>query len=197
MLSGMPVQPDVTEWIECSWTAYVSEPAAELPIELGVRPDLPQFTFKGVDPSFLADAYTLLQGKTGFDVAREYQDRSDALQDRARQVATAVVIPNELTVQVLVYPERVSALLAALDEARIVAVAYRWRDLLWPVGQREAAAEEPPERRLRREANLRELVRLGREAVARGRRLMVRVEFRRCRKDPETGRVERSVGTRH
>src|SRR5690242_15910482 len=114
MRDNLPSKPDLTEWIDCSWAVYVNEPASELPLELGVRSDLPQFTVRGLDPSFLGQAYTILLGKTAFDVAREYQDNALATEDRARRVAEGVVIPNELTVQVSVYSDKVCRLLAAM-----------------------------------------------------------------------------------
>jgi hypothetical protein len=85
-----PSKSEVTEWIDCSWTVYVNEPASELSLELGVRPDLLQFTVRGLDPAFLGDACTILLGKTEFDVVREYQDHPATMEDRTRQVAAGL-----------------------------------------------------------------------------------------------------------
>jgi len=197
MSDKLPSRPDLAEWIDCSWTVYVNEPASELPLELGVRSDLPQFTVRGLDPSFLGQAYTILLGKTEFDVLREYQDNALSTEDRARRVAEGVVIPNELTVQVSVYSDKVCRLLAAMDEQRIVDMAGRWPVLLFPSMQQPGSDPGPSSRQQLRESVLRQLAQLARNAVDSGRRLMCRVEFRRCTKDPATGRVHRIEGTRH
>jgi hypothetical protein len=125
-------KPEVTEWIDCSWTVYVNEPAAELPIEFGVRSDLPQFTVTGLDPTFLGQACTILLGKTEFEVARECQSSPDAIEDRAQQIASAIVVPNELTVQVSAFSEKMCRLLASVDEQRAADIARRWHALLRP-----------------------------------------------------------------
>lgn len=190
-------KPDVTEWIECSWTVYVSKPGSELPLELGVRCDLPQFTVRDLDPSFLGQAYTILLGKTELDVVREYQENTLATEDPARRIAAGVVIPNELTVHLSVYSDKVSSLLAAMDEQRIVDMARRWYVLLLPSMQQHESEASPSSRQQLRESVLRELARLARNAVDSSRRLMCRVEFRRCTKDPATGQVHRIEETRH
>ena len=156
MSDKLPSRPDLAEWIDCSWTVYVNEPASELPLELGVRSDLPQFTVRGLDPSFVGQAYTILLGKTEFDVAREYQDNAVATEDRARRVAEGVVIPNELTVQVSVYSDKVCRLLAAMDEQRIVDMAGRWPVLLFPSMQQPGSDPGPSSRQQLRESVLRQ-----------------------------------------
>jgi hypothetical protein len=192
-----PSTPDVSEWIDCSWTVYVGEPAAELPLELGVRPDLPQLTVRGLDPSFPGQAYTILLGKTEFDVVREYHDNPAAMEDYVKRVAEGVVIPNELTVQVLAYTDKVCRSLASMDEQRIVDMARRWPILLFPsIQQHDCEPGLSPVRQLR-ESVLRQLAHLAREAVGSRRKLMCRIEFRRCTKDPETGRVHVIEATRH
>jgi len=197
MQDEIPSKLEVTEWIECSWTVYVSEPASELPLELGVRPDLPQFTVRGLDPAFLGQACTILLGKTEFEVVREYQDNPAAIEDRARRVAAGVVIPNELTVQVSAYSDKLCRLLATMDGPRIVDMARRWQVLLFPsLPQHESEPDRSPRQHLR-ESVLRQLAHLAQEAVRSGKGLMCRTEFRRCTKDPATGRVRRIEGTRH
>jgi hypothetical protein len=197
MLEKLPSTPEVSEWIDCSWTIYVIEPASELPLELGVRPDLPQLTVRGLDPSLVSDAYTILLGKTEFDVVREYQDNPAAMEDRARRVAEGVLIPNELTVQVLAFTDKVCSSLASMDEQRIVDMASRWQFLLFPsLKQHGSEPGASPVQQLR-ESVLRQLAHLAREAVGSGRKLMCRIEFRRCTKDPVTGRVHKIEATRH
>ena len=189
--------PEIRDWIDCSWTLYVSEPASQLPLEFGIRPDLPQFTVRGLDPSFPGQAYRVLLGKTEFDMAREYQQNPAATEDRARQVAHGVVIPNELSVQILVYSDKVCRVLATLDEQRIVDMARRWHVLLFPSTQPNGSELNPsPEQQLR-ESTLRRLAHLAREATDTGKHLMCRIEFRRCAKDPATGRVHKMEETRH
>jgi hypothetical protein len=197
MRDKRPSKPEVTEWIDCSWTVYVGEPASELPLELGVRPDLPQFTVRGLDPSFLRQAYTILLYKTEFDVVREYQNKYAATDDRARRIAEGVVIPNELTVQVLAYSDEVCNLLATMDEQRIVDMARRWQVLLFPSIQAQGSEAGPSPTQQLRELVLRQIAHLAREAAGSGRKLMCRVEFRRCTKDPTTGRIQKTEGTQH
>jgi hypothetical protein len=107
------------------------------------------------------------------------------------------VIPNELTVQVSVYSDKLCRLLATMDEQRIVDMARRWRVLLFPsLHQHESEPDPSPGQQLK-ESVLRQLANLAQEAVGSGKSLMCRIEFRRCTKDPATGRVHRVEGTRH
>jgi hypothetical protein len=71
MQNKPPSKPEVTE---CSGTAYVNDPAAELPIDQGLRFDLPQFTSPGLDPSSMADLRRILLGRTMIEIAQDFQN---------------------------------------------------------------------------------------------------------------------------
>jgi hypothetical protein len=190
-----PAKPDVTEWVDCSWTVYVNEPAEELPIELGVRSDLPQFNVSGLDWGFLWQAYMILRGKTELDGIREHQTGGVAVEGPVRRLAAATPVPHELSIQLHTCSDEFCKLLAVLDEQRTVDIARRWRILLWPSLYQDETDPDP--RQELRESVLRQLAHLAQTATAGGRRLMVRIEFRRCTRDPATGRVHKNAGTRH
>jgi len=69
-----PAKAEVTEWMDCSGTAYVNDPATELPIDLGLRSDLPQFTTPGLDPSSVADLRRIVLGRTMLEMVQEFQN---------------------------------------------------------------------------------------------------------------------------
>jgi hypothetical protein len=190
-----PAKSDVTEWVDCSWTVYVNEPAAELPIELGVRSDLPQFTVTGLDCGFLWDAYMILRGKTELDFIRQYHTGGVAVEGPMRRLAAATPVPNELSIHVHTCSDEFCKLLAVIDEQRTMDIARRWRALLSPSLYQDET--EPDPRQGLRESVLRQLANLAHKATAGGKKLMVRIEFRRCTIDPVTGRVNRNEGTRH
>jgi hypothetical protein len=96
--------------------------------------------------------------------------------------------------------EELCGLLAALDETRVADIARRWRALLWPslhqdgLHQHGSVSENP--NRLRASI-LPQLVALAKEAVSSGRKLMMRVEYRRNTRDATTGVLHRTEETRH
>lgn len=59
------MEPRPIAWVGRVAIVYVSDPGAELPLEHGVRPDVPQFaTPHMVEPSFLIDLHTILAGRS-------------------------------------------------------------------------------------------------------------------------------------
>jgi hypothetical protein len=183
------------EWVEGSATYYVNDPRAELPLEQGVRPDLPQFTSAGLSPSFLGELHLILQGRTAMESSQEYQDGRVARESAVRRVAHAIPIPHEYSVQLYECSEELCGLLAALDETRVADIVRRWRALLWPSLYQDGSAPENLNRL--RAWILPQLVALAREAVSSGRKLMMRVEYRRNTRDATTGVVHRTEETRH
>ena len=183
------------DWVDGSATYYVNDPRAELPLEQGVRSDLPQFTSAGLSPSFLGELHLILQGRTAREAAQEYQDGRVARENAIRRVAHAIPIPHEYSVQLYVCSEELCGLLAALDETRVADIALRWRALLWPSLYQEGSTPESLNRL--RARILAQLVVLAKEAVSSGRKLMMRVEYRRNTRDADTGTVHRTEETRH
>ena len=183
------------EWVDSSATYYVNDPRAELPLEQGPRPDLPQFTSAGHSPSFLGELHLILQGRTAIEAAQEYQDSRVARENAIRRVAHAIPIPHEYCVQLYVCSEELCGLLAALDETRVADTALRWHALLWPSLYQDAAVPENLNRL--RASILPQLVALAKEAVSSGRKLMMRVEYRRNTRDANTGAMHRTEETRH
>jgi hypothetical protein len=112
-----------------------------------------------------------------------------------RCVAHAVPIPREYSVQLYVCSDELCKLLAALSEQRVTEIAHQWRTLLWP-GQ-QAYESETDGRRLSRVGILSQLVALAQGALASGRKLLIRLEYRQQRKDGDTGTVRTSRATRH
>lgn len=185
---------EATEWILCSGTVYVNDPAAELPIEQGIRSDLPQFTSEGLDLSFLSDLHVILQGRTGMEIAEDFQTGRVAKGEAIRRVAHAIPVPKEHSIQLYVCSEEMCDLLAATEEERVADIVQRWRTLLWPALQQSA---EPESRRRFRARVLPQLVSLAREAVRSRRKLMIRIEYSRQTRDGTTGIVRGPEQTRH
>ena len=183
------------DWVDGSATYYVNDPRAELPLEQGVRPDLPQFTSAGLSPSFLGELHLILQGRTAMQSGQEYQDGRVARENAIRRVAHAIPIPHEYSVQLYVCSEELCGLLAALDETRVADIALRWRALLWPSLYQDGSMPENLNRL--RDTVLPQLVALAKEAVRSGRKLMMRVEYRRNTRDANTGAIHRTEETRH
>jgi hypothetical protein len=183
------------EWVDSSATYYVNDPRAELPLEQGVRPDLPQFTSAGLSPSFLGELHLILQGRTAMEAAQGDQDGHVARENAIRRVAHAIPIPHEYSVQLYVCSEELCGLLAALDETRVAEIALRWRALLWPSAYQDGSVPENPNRL--RVWILAQLVALAKEAVSSSRKLMMRVEYRRNTRDATTGVIHRTEETRH
>lgn len=167
------------DWVVCSGTVYVNDPAADLPLEQGIRPDLPQFTCVGLDISFLTDLHTILTGQT---------------REGIRRVAHSIPIPKEYSIQLYMCSEELCHLLANSGEERVADIVQRWRTLLWPSLQESL---EPESRRRFRATVLPQLVSLSREAISSRRRLMVRIEYRRHARDATTGEVRKREDTRH
>ena len=183
------------EWVEGSATCYVNDPRAELPLEQSLRPDLPQFTSAGLSPSFLGELNLILQGRTAIEAAQEYQDSRVAKENAILRVAHAIPIPHEYSVQLYVCSEELCGLLAALDETRVADIALRWHALLWPSLYQDGAVPDNLNRL--RASILPQLVALAKEAVSSGRKLMMRVEYRRNTRDANTGAIHRTEETRH
>jgi hypothetical protein len=183
----------VLDWISCTWTVYVGDPAAELPIELGVRSDLPQLHVVGLPTAFLERVHAILLGKTEFEMAKEFAaGRGKAPTNR---IAAATVAPREFSVHIFVCSEDFCRLLVATDESWASDVARRWRALLRP--SLYQGEPEPDAREGLRESVLRQLANLARVANTSNRKLMVRVEYRRQVKDTVTGEVRGYQETRH
>jgi hypothetical protein len=183
------------DWVDGSTTCYVNDPRAELPLEQGLRPDLPQFTSAALSPSFLGELHLILQGRTAMQAAQEYQDGLVARENAIRRVAHAIPIPHEYSVQLYVCSEELCGLLATLDETRVADIALRWRALLWPSVYQGGSVSENPNRL--HAWILPQLVALAKEAVSSGRKLMMRVEYRRNTRDANTGAIHRTEETRH
>jgi hypothetical protein len=183
------------EWVEGSATAYVIDPRDELPLEQGVRPDLPQFTSGGLSPSFLGELHLVLQKRTAIEAAEEYQEGRVARENAVRRVAHAIPIPHEYSVQLYVCSEEFCRLLAALDDTHIADIALRWRALLWPSLHQNGSV--PESLNSPRASILPQLVTLSKVAMSTGRKLMLRIEYRRNTRDATTGVIHRSQETRH
>jgi hypothetical protein len=191
MQNKPPSKPEVTEWLDCSGTAYVNDPSAELPIDQGIRFDLPQFTSPGLDPSSMADLRRILLGRTMIEIAQDFQN-GVVWENPVRRMAYAVPIPHEHSVQLYVCSDELCKLLATLDEQRANDVARRWA-VLSPYSD-GVGPESGYRLRVR---ILQQLAALSRDADSTGRKLMLRVEYRRQSGDVGTGRVRRNEGTRH
>jgi hypothetical protein len=186
-----PAKPQVTDWMDCSGTAYVNDPAAELPVDQGPRFDLPQFTSPGLDPSSVADLRRILLGRTMIEIAQDFQN-GVVTENPVRRIAHAIPIPHEHSVQLYVCSDELCKLLATLDEERANDVARRWC-VLSPSS--DGAGREGRYRiRVR---ILQQLAALSRVADCAGKKLMLRVEYRRRTGDAGTRRVRWNDGTRH
>jgi hypothetical protein len=186
-----PAKPQVTDWMDCSGTAYVNDPAAELPIDQGPRFDLPQFASPGLDPSSVADLRGILLGRTMIEIAQDFQN-GVVTENPVRRIAHAIPIPHEHSVQLYVCSDELCKLLATLDEERANDVARRW-GVLSP-----SSDGAGPEGRYRTRVRiLQQLAALSRVADSTGKKLMLRVEYRRQTGDAGTRRVRGNDGTRH
>lgn len=183
------------EWIGCYSTVYVSDPAEELPIEHGLRTDLPQFSSSRLDRSYFESLHAILSGKSEFEIAREYQTARGPRDAALRRLTYGLPIPYERSVLVFVCSEELCRSIAAIDAARATDIAQRWRTLLWPSVFPEGS-RSPPDPRFS-EAVLLQLSNLARAALAVRKSLLVRIEYRRRRKDPVTGSVLEAGETRH
>jgi hypothetical protein len=183
------------DWVDGSATAYVNDPATELPLEQGLRPDLPQFTSARLSPSVIEELHLILQGRTAMEAAAEFRSGRAVGESATRRVAHAVLIPHEYSVQLYVCSEEMCRLLAALDEQRVADIALRWQNLLWPSVHEDGTVPESVGKF--RASILPQLVMLARVAVNTERKLMLRVEYRRNIRDALTGAVRRSEETRH
>lgn len=194
--SAPGTEPTPTEWIGRSAIVYVSGPAAELPLEHGVRPDLPQFaTPHLVEPSFLVNLHTILLGRTLKEYIANFKNGRVDASVAIRSVAHAVPIPREYSIVLYVCSHELCKLLAATDENRVTEVARQWRALLWPGPQ---PYEPEAENRCQIRATiLSQLVTLAQEALRSDRKLMVRLEYRQRRRDAETGAVREMQASRH
>jgi hypothetical protein len=181
------------EWLDCSGTAYVNDPAAELPIEQGLRFDLHQFTSPGLDPSSVADLRGILLGRTMIEIAQDFQ-KGVVTESPLRRVAYAVPIPHEHSVQLYVCSDELCKLLAALDEQRASDVAHRWGVLSSSADPDAAGPEGRYQLRVR---ILQQLARLSRVAESTGKKLMLRVEYHRRTGDACNGPASGSEGVRH
>jgi hypothetical protein len=175
---------------------YINDPAAELPLENGVRPDLPQFTTSRIEPSFLTNLHTILLGRTLIEVIEDSQSgRVDAERAAIRRVASAIVIPQEYSIELYMCSDGLCKLLATTKEQRVAEIAHQWQTLLWPRPQ--PYESETESRRQFRAGILSQLVTLAQEVARSDRKLMMRLEHRMHRRDADTGMVRVSEVTRH
>jgi hypothetical protein len=196
-VQGPPgVEAKPIEWIGRSAIVYVSDPATELPLEHGVRPDLPQLAASRlVEPSFFTELHTLLLGRNLQEYIEDFKNGRVDASVAIRRVAHATPIPREYSIMLYMCSDELCKLLAAVDEKRVTEIAHEWRALLWPRPQ--PYEPEPEDRRQNRAAILSQVVALAQEALRGDRKLMVRIEYRQRRKDPETGAVREVQATRH
>jgi hypothetical protein len=166
-----------------------------MPIEQGIRPDLPQSKIPGLDLSFLANLHMILQGRTAMQVAADLLNGRVAKEEAIRRVAHAIAIPKEHSIQLYVCSDELCKLLAVTEEQRVADIAQRWHALLWASPPQNRT--EPETRRQFRAWVLTQLVTLAQEAVRSGRKLMIRIEYRRHTRDAATGIVRRPEETRH
>jgi len=197
VLFQRPLGPEQrpTEWIVRSATGYVNNPATELPIEQGVRPDLPQFTSPHLEPSFLINLHAILLGRTALEIAEDFQNGRFGAERTIRRVAHAIPIPHEHSVQLYVCSDELCKLLVATEEQRVTEIAHQWHILLGPRPQ--PYESETDSRCQIRAWILSQLVTLAREALRSDRKIMIRLEYRQHRRDADTGTVRKSEPTRH
>jgi hypothetical protein len=183
-----------TEWIVCSGTVYVNDPAAELPIEQGIRPDLPQLTSPGLDLSFLMNLHAILLGRTRRELAEDLRNGRVPKNDAIQRVAYSIPVPGEYSAQLYRCSGELCNLLASLEGARVADIVQHWHALLYPSPQQGA---EPESGRRFRARVLPRLALLARETNSSNRKLMLRIEYRRYTKDATTGAVSSHAETRH
>lgn len=192
--SGAEQQP--TEWIVRSTIVYVNDPVAELPLENGIRPDLPQLTNSRLEPSFVTNLHAILLGRTLKEVMEDIQNgRVGAESATIRRVASTVVISQEYSIELYVCSDELCKLLAATEDQRVTEIAHHWHTLLWPRPQPYESESES--RRQFRAGILSQLVTLAREAARSDRKLMMRLEHRKHKRDADTGTVRVSQATQH
>jgi len=180
--------------MDCSGTAYVNDPAMELPIDQGLRSDLPQFTTPGLDPSSVADLRRIVLGRTMLEMVQEFQN-GVVTESAVRRIAYAVPTPNEHSVQLYVCSDELCKLLADLDEQRTNDVARRWGwGLLCSPRPDAVGPESLYQLRVR---NLQQLIALSRIADSTGKKLMLRVEYRRHCRNADSEPARRNEATRH
>ena len=190
------MEPRPIAWVDRVAIVYVSDPGAELPLEHGVRPDVPQFaTPHMVEPSFLIDLHTILAGRTSKKYTGDLMSGRVDASVAIRRVAHAIPIPREYSIALYMCSDEMCELLAAVDENCMSEIAHQWRALLWPKPQ--PYKPEAENQRQTRSAILSRLATLAQEARRSGRKLMVRLEYRQRARDAETGTVRETQTTRH
>ena len=122
--------------MECSATVYVTDLAGELPLEQGIRFDLPQWTGRGLDPSFFGNLHLILAGRNLEQSLEDFRN-GRAREKSLERIAAAVLIPCEHSVHVYACADELCELLAALDEQRATDIAKGHRHLLSPSTQHE------------------------------------------------------------
>ena len=184
------------EWTDGSGTAYVIDPTTELPLDQTLRPDLPQFTSRRLDASFLFEVHAVLLGRK-IPGLEGHRSRATAGGDLTapkamERVASAVRLSGNHSIVLYACSAELCTLLAALDEPRIADISRQWNDLVWP--SRIRVAKEPV---ADIDSVLAQLAVLARKAVDSAMRLMVRVEYHRSLRDAETGRLLGNKEVRH
>jgi hypothetical protein len=174
-------------------TVYVSDLAGELPLEDGIRFDLPQWTSRGHDPSFFEDLYLILSGRNQIQALEDFRN-GRATKQSLQRIASAIPIPLEHVVHLYECTDELCELLAALDEQRATDIAKRHRHLLWPTPEQEEKDPSGPHRF--RVPTLMQLAALAQEAKRSARKLRVRADYRRRTRDA-SGRTSGSEPTRH
>jgi hypothetical protein len=189
-------QAPLLEWTDCCGTAYVIDPASELPLDQTLRPDLPQFTSRHLDASFLFEVHAVLLGRKIPDIeghrSRVAAGGELTAPKAMERVASAVRLSGNHSIVLYACSAELCTLLAALDEQRIADMSRQWHDLVWP--SRIRVAKDPV---ADIDSILGRLASLARNAVDSGRRLMVRVEYQRSVRDAETGRLQGNKEVRH
>lgn len=189
-------EPKPTEWIGRSAIVYVIDPAAELPLEYGVRSDLPQFSTPHLmEPSFFSNLHTILLGCTLKEYIEDFKNGRIDESMAIRCVARAIPIPREYSIVLYRCSDELCKLIAATNEKRVTEIAHQWLALLWPRPQ--PYERESESRGEIRAAILSQLVALAQEALRSDRRRMVRLEYRQRRKDAEAGTLREPQATRH
>lgn len=192
--SGRESNP--AEWIGRSAIVYVNDPTAELPLEHGVRPDLPQFSTPHlVEPSLFSNLHTILLGHTLKEYIEDFKNGRVDQSEAIRSVARVIPIPREYSIELYVCSDELCKLLAATDERRVTEISHQWRTLLSP--KPSPYESETETRRQIRADILSRLAALAREALKSNRKLMVRLEYRQRTRDPATGVVGKVQPTRH